>query len=86
MVDLQMELKNPQELLEGVRMELYPDEVYVFTPTGEVKELPRGATMVDFAYAIHSQVGDRCTGAKVNGRMVPLRTELANGEDRKSTL
>jgi len=79
-VDLHMELKNPQELLEGVRMELYPDEVYVFTPTGEVKELPRGATMVDFAYAIHSQVGDRCTGAKVNGRMVPLRTELANGD------
>ena len=80
MVDLQKELKNPQELLEGVRLELYPDEVYAFTPTGDVKELPRGATLVDFAYAIHSEVGDRCTGAKVNGRMVPLRTELANGD------
>ena len=80
MVDLQKELKNPQELLEGVRLELYPDEVYVFTPTGDVKELPRGATLVDFAYAIHSEVGDRCTGAKVNGRMVPLRTELQNGD------
>ncbi len=80
MVDLQKELKNPQELLEGVRLELYPEEVYVFTPTGDVKELPRGATLVDFAYAIHTEVGNRCTGAKVNGRMVPLRTELANGD------
>ena len=80
MVDLQKELKNPQELLEGVRLELYPDEVYAFTPTGDVKELPRGATLVDFAYAIHSEVGDQCTGAKVNGRMVPLRTELPNGD------
>ena len=80
MVDLQKELKNPQELLEGVRLELYPDEVYAFTPTGDVKELPRGATLVDFAYAIHSEVGDQCTGAKVNGRMVPLRTELENGD------
>jgi GTP pyrophosphokinase len=80
MVDLQKDLKSPRELLEGVRLELYPDEVYVFTPNGEVKELPRGATPVDFAYAIHSEVGDRCTGAKVNGRMVPLRTELQNGD------
>jgi guanosine-3',5'-bis(diphosphate) 3'-pyrophosphohydrolase len=80
MVDLQKELKSPRDLLEGVRLELYPEEVYVFTPTGEVKELPRGATVVDFAYAIHSEVGDRCTGGKVNGRMVPLRTELANGD------
>ncbi len=80
MVDLQKELKNPQELLEGVRLELYPEEVYVFTPNGDVKELPRGATLVDFAYAVHTEVGNRCTGAKVNGRMVPLRTELANGD------
>jgi len=80
MVDLQKELQNPQELLEGVRLELYPEEVYVFTPRGEVKELPRGATPVDFAYAIHTEVGNRCTGAKVNGRMVPLRHELQNGD------
>jgi GTP pyrophosphokinase len=80
MVDLQKELKNPQELLEGVRLELYPEEVYVFTPNGDVKELPRGATLVDFAYAVHTEVGNRCTGAKVNGRMVPLRTELQNGD------
>jgi GTP pyrophosphokinase len=79
-VDLQKDLKSPQELLEGVRLELYPEEVYVFTPTGDVKELPQGATPVDFAYAIHTEVGHRCTGAKVNGRMVPLRHELANGD------
>jgi guanosine-3',5'-bis(diphosphate) 3'-pyrophosphohydrolase len=79
-VDLQKDLKTPQELLEGVRLELYPEEVYVFTPTGEVKELPRGATPVDFAYAIHTEVGHRCTGAKVNGRMAPLRHELSNGD------
>jgi GTP pyrophosphokinase len=80
MVDLQKELTSPRELLEGVRLELYPDEVYAFTPTGDVKELPRGATAVDFAYAIHSEVGNRCSGAKVNGRMVSLRTELVNGD------
>ncbi len=80
MVDLQKELKSPEELLEGVRLELYPDEVYVFTPQGEVKELPRGSTPVDFAYAIHTEVGNTCTGAKINGRMVPLRYELQNGD------
>lgn len=80
LVDLQKELKTPEELLEGMRLELFPDEVYVFTPQGEVKELPRGATPVDFAYAIHSEVGNACTGAKVNGRMVPLRYELQNGD------
>jgi guanosine-3',5'-bis(diphosphate) 3'-pyrophosphohydrolase len=80
LVDLQRELKTPEELLEGMRLELFPDEVYVFTPQGEVKELPRGATPVDFAYAIHSEVGNACTGAKVNGRMVPLRYELQNGD------
>lgn len=80
MVDLQKELKSPEELLEGVRLELYPDEVYVFTPQGEVKELPRGSTPVDFAFAIHTEVGNTCTGAKINGRMVPLRHELQNGD------
>ncbi len=80
MVDLQKELKTPEDLLEGVRQELAPEEVYVFTPQGEVKELPHGATPVDFAYAIHTEVGHRCTGAKVNGRMVPLRHALSNGD------
>lgn len=80
MVDLQRDLTSPEELIEGVRLELYPDEVYVFTPRGEVKELPRGSTPVDFAYAIHTEVGHTCVGAKVNGRMVPLRYELQNGD------
>jgi GTP pyrophosphokinase len=80
LVDLQMELKTPEEFLEGMRLELFPDEVYVFTPQGEVKELPRGATPVDFAFAIHTEVGNKCSGAKVNGRMVPLRYELQNGD------
>ncbi len=80
MVDLQKDLTNPEDLLEGVRLELYPDEVYVFTPQGEVKELPRGSTPVDFAYAVHTEVGNTCVGAKVNGRMVPLRYELQNGD------
>ncbi len=80
MVDLQKDLTSPEDLLEGVRLELYPDEVYVFTPQGEVKELPRGSTPVDFAYAVHTEVGHTCVGAKVNGRMVPLRYELQNGD------
>jgi guanosine-3',5'-bis(diphosphate) 3'-pyrophosphohydrolase len=80
LVDLQKDLTTPEELLEGMRLELFPEEVYVFTPRGEVKELPRGATPVDFAYAIHTEVGNTCTGAKVNGRMVPLRHELQNGD------
>ena len=59
---------------------LYPDEVYVFTPKGEVKEFPKGATPLDFAYSIHTEVGHRCVGARVNGRMVPLKHELHTGD------
>ena len=59
---------------------MYPEEVYIFTPKGEVKSLPRGSTPVDFAYSVHTDVGHRCIGARVNGRMVPLRTRLANGD------
>ncbi len=80
LVDLQTELKTPEEFLEGMRLELFPDEVYIFTPQGEIKELPRGSTPVDFAYAIHTEVGNTCSGARVNGRMVPLRYELHNGD------
>jgi len=80
LVDLQTELKTPEEFLEGMRLELFPEEVYVFTPRGEVKELPRGATPVDFAFAIHTEVGNACSGAKVNARMVPLKYELQNGD------
>ncbi|MFH1033268.1 MAG: TGS domain-containing protein, partial [Pseudomonadota bacterium] len=63
-----------------LRMDLYPEEIFVFTPTGEVKELPRGSTPLDFAYGIHTEVGHKCVGAKVNGRMVPLRHQLTTGD------
>ncbi|MBW2708672.1 MAG: bifunctional (p)ppGpp synthetase/guanosine-3',5'-bis(diphosphate) 3'-pyrophosphohydrolase [Deltaproteobacteria bacterium] len=79
LLDWQKTLEDPQEFLDTVKMDLFPDEVYVFTPTGEVKSFPKGATMIDFAYGIHSEVGEKCTGAKVDGRMVPLRTQLKNG-------
>ncbi|MFO7840457.1 MAG: bifunctional (p)ppGpp synthetase/guanosine-3',5'-bis(diphosphate) 3'-pyrophosphohydrolase [Desulfosalsimonadaceae bacterium] len=71
---------DPEEFLENVRIDLFPAEVYVFTPQGEVKNLPRGSTPVDFAYMIHTDVGHQCTGAKVNGRLVPLQYELRTGE------
>jgi len=80
LVDNQAIFKNPGEFLENVRIDLFPDEVYVFTPQGEIKSLPKGATPVDFAYLIHTEVGNQCTGAKVNGRMVPLKYELQTGE------
>jgi GTP pyrophosphokinase len=80
LLDWQRELDDPSEFLQSLRMDLYPEEIFVFTPQGDVKELPRGATPVDFAYAIHTEVGHQCVGAKVNGRMVPLRTELSTGD------
>lgn len=79
LVDNQEECKDPVEFLENVRIDLYPDEVYVFSPKGAIKSLPKGATSVDFAYLIHTEVGNQCTGAKVNGRMVPLNFELQTG-------
>jgi len=80
LLEWQRELKDSREFLDTLRVDLFPDEVYVFTPRGDVRAFPRGATPVDFAFAIHTDVGFRCTGAKVNGRLVPLRTELANGD------
>ena len=71
---------DPSEFMQSLRMDLYPEEIFVFTPAGEVKELPRGSTPVDFAYSIHTEVGHRCVGAKINGRMVPLRTRLHTGD------
>lgn len=79
-MDWQQELENPREFMASLRIDLFQDEVYVFTPKGDVKELPEGATPVDFAYLIHTEVGNRCSGARVNGRLVPLSTELHNGD------
>jgi GTP pyrophosphokinase len=80
LVEFQKELADPREFLETVKVDLFSDEVFVFTPKGAVKSLPRGATPVDFAYTIHSEVGERCVGAKVNGKLVPLRYKLKNGD------
>ena len=80
LVERQQELSDPDEFLDTVKVDLFPDEVFVFTPQGDVINLPRGATPVDFAYAIHSQVGERCAGGRVNGRLVPLRHELRDGD------
>jgi GTP pyrophosphokinase len=74
------EMQEPSEFLSTLKIDLYPEEVYTFTPKGRVMTLPRGATPVDFAYAVHTEVGHQCVGAKVNGQMVPLRHSLANGD------
>jgi GTP diphosphokinase / guanosine-3',5'-bis(diphosphate) 3'-diphosphatase len=80
LLEWQQEVRDPQEFLQNLKIELYPEEVYIFTPKGEVKSLPRDATPVDFAYAIHTDVGHQCVGARVNGKMAPLRTRLRNGD------
>ena len=80
LLEWQQEVRDPQEFIHNLKVDLYPEEVYTFTPRGEVKALPRGATPVDFAYAIHTDVGHKCVGARVNGKMVPLRTKLRNGD------
>jgi GTP pyrophosphokinase len=74
------DVQDPKEFLSSLKLDLYPEEVYCFTPKGAVRTLPRGATPIDFAYAIHTEVGRRCVGAKVGGRIVPLRTKLKNGD------
>src|SRR6516165_4965751 len=80
LLEYQQEVRDPQEFIQNLKVELYPEEVYTFTPKGQVKAFPRGATPIDFAYAIHTDVGHQCVGARVNGKMVPLRTHLKNGD------
>ncbi|TMK54637.1 MAG: bifunctional (p)ppGpp synthetase/guanosine-3',5'-bis(diphosphate) 3'-pyrophosphohydrolase [Actinobacteria bacterium] len=80
MLDWQKELSDPREFMESLRIDLYQDEVFVFTPKGDVRAFPIGAAPIDFAYAIHTDVGHRCVGARVNGRLVPLTTEMQSGD------
>ena len=80
LIESQQEVRDPQEFIQNLKVELYAEEVYTFTPKGQVKAFPRGATPIDFAYSIHTDVGHRCVGARINGKMVPLRTHLKNGD------
>src|SRR5512134_979304 len=80
LLEIQNQSRDPHEFLEHVKVDLFPDEVYVFTPKGKILSLPRGATAVDFAYSVHTDIGNKCVAAKVNGELVPLRTELRNGD------
>jgi GTP diphosphokinase / guanosine-3',5'-bis(diphosphate) 3'-diphosphatase len=80
LLEIQNQSRDPHEFLEHVKVDLFPDEVYVFTPKGRILSLPRGATAVDFAYLVHTDIGNRCVAGKVNGELVPLRTELRNGD------
>jgi GTP pyrophosphokinase len=80
LADFQRNLKDPVEFLESVKIDLFPDEVYIFTPKGDLRVLPRGSTPIDFAYAIHSEVGEHCSGARANGQIVPLRYKLKSGD------
>ena len=80
LVEWQNDIKDPRDFMNSLKIDLYPDEVYTFTPKGDVFAFPRGATPLDFAYRIHTDVGHRCMGARVNGKLVPLRTPLKNGD------
>ena len=80
LLELQQDTASPEEFLEFLKVDLYQDEIFVFTPQGDVKQLPKGATPIDFAFHVHSEVGLRCQGARVNGRIAPLHRELKNGD------
>jgi GTP pyrophosphokinase len=80
LIEWHKSLEDPNEFMETVKIDLFADEVYVFTPAGEVKPFPKGSTPIDFAYKVHSEVGDHCVGAKSNGKIVPLRYEMRNGD------
>ena len=79
-LEWQQETREPEEFMEFLKIDLYQDEIFIFTPQGDVKQLPRGATPIDFAFAVHTEVGIRCAGARVNGRIAPLSRELRNGD------
>jgi guanosine-3',5'-bis(diphosphate) 3'-pyrophosphohydrolase len=79
-LELQLDAKDPAEFLEFLKLDLYQDEIFVFTPTGDVIQLPKGATPIDFAFAVHTEVGQHCSGAKINGKIAPLSRELRNSE------
>src|SRR5256712_1905461 len=80
LLESHQDVTDNRQFMESVKLDLYSDVVYVFTPKGAVKELVKGSTPIDFAYAIHTEIGDRCSGAKVNGKMVPLRYQLRSGD------
>ena len=80
LLDILENSNNPDEFLEHTKLEMFPDQVFCFTPKGEIINLPQGATAIDFAYAVHSEIGDRCIGTRINGKMAPLRTEIGNGD------
>ena len=80
LLEMQQKSGSSQEFLESVKVDLFPDEIYVFTPKGDIKKLPRGSTVVDFAYAVHTDVGNNCVAARVDGRMTPLSSRLYNGQ------
>ena len=80
LVEWTQDVKDSRDFLDSLKLDLYPKDVYAFTPMGKVIQLPRGATPIDFGYMIHSEVGNTCTGARINGRIVPLRTEIQNGD------
>ena len=80
LLEWQQELQDSKEFMDSVKVELFPEEVYVFTPKGDVKGYPKGSTPIDFAYSVHTDIGHRCVGAKVNGKLVPLKYELKNGD------
>jgi GTP pyrophosphokinase len=80
LLEVQQAFRDPDEFMQNLKVDLYPEEVYIFTPKGEVRSLPRGSTAVDFAYSIHTDVGNQCVGTRINSKMVPLRTRLQNGD------
>jgi len=86
LLEMQRSTHNSLEFIENVKIDLFPDEVYVFTPKGHIMELPKGATAVDFAYAVHSDIGNHCVSAKVNRRLVPLSMPLTNGQTVEVTI